>query len=51
MKNIKYNIKQFTHNIHNLIYWFPIIWNDYDWDYIFMLKIMRHKLNSMQKEA
>ena len=49
MKNIKWNIKQFIHHIKNLIHWFPIIWNDYDWDYIFMLKIMRHKLNSMQK--
>jgi hypothetical protein len=48
MKNIKWHIKQFVHHVKNLIYWFPVIWNDYDWDYIFMLKIMRHKLNNMQ---
>ena len=58
---LKYKIKIWLHyklpnayqdlcnGIKNLIYWFPIIWNDYDWDHSYLLKIEQHKLKSMLK--
>lgn len=30
--------------IRNLIYWFPVIWNDRNYDNIYISKILRHKL-------
>lgn len=35
--------------IGNLVYWFPIIWQDKDWDHYYLLAILRHKMNSMVK--
>jgi len=40
------NIKQ---NINNLIKWFPIIWNDRQWDHTFLLGILKFKLMLMSK--
>ena len=34
--------------IRNLIRWFPIIWNDGDWDYHFLLRVLRFKLQDLQ---
>jgi len=46
-------MSDFIHNvrffIHNLIYWLPILWQDRDWDYRFLLNILVHKLNGMSK--
>ena len=36
-------------NIKNLIYWFPVIWDDRDYDYVFILRIEMHKINSIIK--
>ncbi len=35
--------------IGNLIYWFPIIWKDRDFDHYYLTAILRHKMNSMAK--
>ena len=35
--------------IHNLIYWLPILWHDRDWDYNYLLYILIHKLNGMER--
>ncbi len=35
--------------IKNLIIWFPIIWNDRDWDWAFLNRIMAFKLRRMSK--
>src|SRR3990167_562734 len=35
--------------IHNLIYWLPILWDDRDWDYNYLLRILIHKLNGMER--
>ena len=35
--------------ISNLVYWFPIIWQDKNWDHYYLLVILRHKMNSMVK--
>ena len=40
------NIKFF---IRNLIYWLPILWDDRDWDYNYLLRILIHKLNGMER--
>lgn len=41
-RNIKYGIK-------NLIKWFPVIWQDRDWDHYFLYVILHHKLKYMEK--
>jgi hypothetical protein len=35
--------------IKNLIYYFPIIWKDRDWDQIYILEILKSKLDKMEK--
>ena len=37
--------------ISNLIKWFKIIWNDRDWDFAYLLKILRFKLENMRDSA
>lgn len=37
--------------IRNLVYWFPVIVSDRDWDSVYILKILHHKLNSMEYAA
>ena len=41
VRNIKYGIG-------NLIDWFPVIWNDRDWDYCFIYDILHKKLERME---
>jgi hypothetical protein len=43
---MKYRVKQFFRNIHNLIRWFPIIWKDRDWDHHFIFEILKFKLKN-----
>ena len=40
------NIKK---GIGNLISWFPIVWNDRDWDYYFIYDLLHFKLSRMEK--
>lgn len=42
--NIRYSIRNFFKSINNLIYWFPIIWKDRDWDSHYIWEILKHKL-------
>lgn len=35
--------------IKNLIRWFPIIWNDRDWDYAYLCILMETKLRQMSE--
>lgn len=37
------------HGIKNLIKWFPIIWEDRNWDYSFMFAIMEKKFQLMEE--
>ena len=37
--------------IKNLIYWFPVIWRDHNWDYYHLLQILKHKLQAIEKDA
>lgn len=36
--------------IKNLIFWIPIIWNDRNWDYYYILKMLKHKLKLIDSE-
>ncbi len=44
-----YKIKQFFKRIYNLYRWFPIIWNDQDWDDHFIFEILKFKLKNQAK--
>jgi hypothetical protein len=40
----KYYHKYAKQGIKNLIYWFPVIWKDRDWDDHYIFEILQHKL-------
>ena len=40
----RYYHKNFTNGIKNLWKWFPVIWEDRDWDQHFIYEILIHKL-------
>ena len=48
-KNIGYRFKYAYNSTKNLIKWFPIIWNDRDWDHAYVEDILLFKLNNMYK--
>lgn len=37
----------FLQGIKNLIKWFPVIWNDRDWDHMYLLKMLEFKFSNM----
>ena len=41
--------RSFKEGISNLIYWFPVIWRDRNYDHYYLSEILRHKLKSMVK--
>lgn len=41
-------VRDVQQGIHNVIIWFPIIWEDRQWDHVFFLRMMRHKLSLME---
>jgi hypothetical protein len=41
-----YKLKQFFQRIYNLYRWFPIIWNDQDWDDHYIFEILKFKLKN-----
>lgn len=44
-----YSIKQFFRRIYNLYRWFPIIWEDQDWDQHYIYKVLKFKLENQAK--
>jgi len=44
-----WRIKQFFRNIHNLIYYFKVIWNDRDWDHSYIEYILLAKYKKQYK--
>lgn len=42
-------LQKLIKSVTNLIKWFPIIWNDEDWDYNYLYKILTIKLENMEK--
>lgn len=45
----KYLHKTFITGVKNLIYWFPIIWKDRNWDFHYTFEIMMHKIKAQSK--
>ena len=45
----KYYHKFLKHGIKNIIYWFPIIWKDRNWDHDYIFRILQHKLKAQSK--
>ena len=45
----KYLHLEFKRGIKNLIYWFPIIWRDRNWDSHYIFEILKHKLKAQSK--
>ena len=41
-------IKRTIRKTTNVIKWIPVLWEDENWDYIFLLRIIRHKLQMME---
>ena len=42
----QYYHKYLKFGVKNIIYWFPIIWKDRNWDSHYIFEIMKHKLSS-----
>jgi hypothetical protein len=42
-------IKRFLYNIKNIYGWSKILWNNFDWDGAYLLKIIEYKLSKMEK--
>lgn len=45
----KYYPKMFKTGVKNIIYWFPIIWKDRNWDSHYIFEILMHKLKAQSK--
>jgi hypothetical protein len=45
----KYYPKMFKTGVKNIIYWFPIIWKDRNWDSHYIFEIMMHKIKAQSK--
>jgi len=43
-------LDNFCTGIKNLIAWFPVIWKDRQWDYMYLLRIINKKLELMLKD-
>ena len=43
--------RDIKYGIQNLIKWFPVIWKDRSWDYIYLLDILSFKLSLMKYAA
>lgn len=44
LHTIKYKIYRFFHNLAKIWEYSCFLWNDYDWDYIYILKLLKIKL-------
>ena len=48
VESINYKLKNFINSIIRVCSWIPIIWQDRDWDYIFLFIILNKKLSQME---
>lgn len=42
-------VKRLFWNIKTTIRWLPIIWNGFDFDWVYLIKVFQHKLKLMEK--
>jgi hypothetical protein len=50
MADIKIILKRFIYRINKLCDFIKLGWNDYDWDYQFMLDILEYKFKKMENQ-
>lgn len=43
------NVMMTIQNVSRIITWLPILWHDRDWDYAFILKILKYKLSRVRQ--
>lgn len=48
IRKIYFPFEMIYHGIKNIIIWFPIIWNDRNWDQFYIYKILKYKLIQME---
>ena len=48
-KNVIVVFRDIGQGVKNLIKWFPVIWNDRQWDHFFVFYILKKKLELMSK--
>jgi len=44
---MKNKIRSIYYGIQNVVRWIPVIWDDQDWDWIFLARILEYKLRRM----
>lgn len=49
LKMLKYNIKCIPSRTKRVLSWIPVIWHSEDWDYSYLLEIMRKKIAEMER--
>jgi hypothetical protein len=47
--NPLYWLERGATRIHHICRWLPILWNDHDWDYFYLYKVMQFKIRCMRK--
>jgi hypothetical protein len=40
-------VREFIRGLRSLWYWLPVIWKDRSWDYVYLLIVMKHKIEQM----
>jgi len=47
--NFLWQVEQWPKTLKRMYLWLPVVWKDHDWDFLFLLKIIRFKLVLMEK--
>lgn len=50
LKKVRDFYYDFKHGIKNLIRWFPVIWNDRGWDFVYMFALLEKKFEHYEEE-
>ena len=48
-RDLYYWVRDLPYNISKMFQWFPIIWKDRDWDFLFLLLLIQYKLGRMRR--
>ena len=49
-KNLRVNLRNLKNGISNFIWYAPVIWRDYDWDWGYLVELLGRKLESMETQ-
>ena len=48
LKMLKYNIKCIPSRTKRVLSWIPVVWRSEDWDYGYLIDVMRKKIDEME---